>query len=269
MMSASERLPVTAIVGSHDEADLLRRCLPSLRFCDEIVVIDIESSDDTASVAAEFGARVVPHPYVEIAERARMNIVDEVSNDWLLFLDPDEVFADPLATQIAELMPSLAADVGAVDCPWQFFFRGRPLRGTIWGGVNRKRTLVRRGRVELGPTVHSGTHLRPGFRAELVPYTGENAIRHDWAPGYRSLIGKHVRYLKLEGPDRRSRGLVTGYKDIARTPWRSFVESYVDREGFRDGVTGLALSGIWAAYCTGAKVALLRETRRMEGRDGR
>ena len=257
-----ERLPVTAMVGSHNEAALLGRCLPSLRFCDEIIVIDIDSNDATATVASNLGARVVRHPYVEIAERARMHLVHEAAHEWLLFLDPDEVFPPALAVQLSDALPSLPGSIGAIDCPWQFYFRGRALRGTIWGGVNRKRTLVRRQGVELGPTVHSGTHLCPGFSAHQIPYSGNNAIEHYWAPGYRSLIRKHWRYLRLEGPDQYSRGLVTGYKDVLGTPARAFADSFFTHRGFRDGPTGLALSSIWATYSTGAKVALLREQRR-------
>src|ERR1700730_5439247 len=52
----TERAPVTAIVASRNEASLLRRGLPELRFCDEVIVIDIDSSDDTAAVAEAAGA---------------------------------------------------------------------------------------------------------------------------------------------------------------------------------------------------------------------
>lgn len=262
MSVPTQRLPISAIVGSHNEAHLLERCLPALVFCDERIVIDIDSSDRTAEVAERLGARVIRHSYVEIAERARMHLVDQAQYDWLLFLDPDEVFPGPLAEQLGGLLPSLSADIGAIDCPWQFWFRGKPLLGTIWGGVNRKRTLVRLEGVELGPTVHSGTQLRSGFHVHDVPYSGDNAIAHYWAPTYSSLIRKHWRYLKLEGPDRYSHGMVTGYRDIARTPIRAFFESFVSRRGYRDGLTGVALSLLWAVYSTGAKVSLLRELRR-------
>lgn len=252
-------VPVTAIVGSHNEADLLRRCLPSVAFCDEVIVIDIDSRDDTAEVAREHGARVIPHKWVPIAERARLGLVGEARHDWLLFLDPDEVLPPTLAAQIGELLPGLEADVAVVDCPWQFYFRGRPLQGTVWGGISRKRTLARRGRADLRPTVHGGTRVPPGYRSHTIDFSGDNAIAHYWAPGYRSLVQKHWRYLKLEGKDRREQGEVTGLRDIVETPWRALRESFVDRKGYRDGATGLALSLLWAAYSTGAKVALLRE----------
>lgn len=226
------------------------------------MVIDIDSVDDTAQVAAELGARVFRHPWVPIAEHARLDLLGEARHDWLLFLDPDEVLPEQLAEEIARVLPSLGPDIAVVDCPWRFYFRGRPLRGTIWGGVTRKRTLARRGAAELRPTVHSGTRLGAGNRAHVIGYSGDNAIAHYWAPGYRALIAKHRRYLTLEGRDRLRNGMVTGYRDIAGTPWPSFYESFVRRQGYRDGPTGLALSLLWSAYATGAKIALLLEMRR-------
>jgi glycosyltransferase involved in cell wall biosynthesis len=257
----AERAPVTAIIGSHDEAALLRRCLPTVAFCDEVIVIDIDSRDDTAAVAEEHGARVLRHAWVPIAERARLELIGEAKHDWLLFLDPDEVLPPALAEQIAEVVPTLDPDVAVVDCPWQFYFRDKPLRGTIWGGISRKRTLARRGAADLRPSVHSGTRIPRGFRSHDIPFSGDNAIAHYWAPGYRALIAKHWRYLKLEGPDRLGHGMITGFRDIATTPFPSFYESFVKREGYRDGPAGLALSLVWAGYSTGAKVALLREMR--------
>src|SRR5581483_6475898 len=234
--------PVTAMVSSHNEARLLERCLPTLAFCDELFVIDIASEDDSVSVAEAHGARVLRHEWVPIAERARMELVGEASHDWLLFMDPDEAMPGALARQLTDLVPRLAADVGVVDCPWQFYFRDRPLRGTIWGGVSRKRTLARRGGAELRPTVHSGTKPLPGYRVEVVDYSGDNAIAHYWAPGWRLLIEKHRRYLRLEGQDRLAQGFVTGVKDILRTPAPAFYESFVGRRGYRDGLVGAGLS---------------------------
>lgn len=258
------RPPVTAIVSSHNEARLLDRCLPTLGFCEELIVIDIASDDDTTAVARRHGARVLHHDWVPIAERARLELVGEASHDWLLFMDPDEAVPATLAAELTELVPRLAEDVGVVDCPWQFYFRDRPLRGTVWGGISRKRTLARRGGAELRPTVHSGTKPLPGRRVEVVEYSGDNAILHYWAAGWRPLIEKHWRYLGLEGRDRLAQGLVTGVRDILATPLPAFYESFVRRKGYRDGLTGLGLSLLWAAYSTGAKIALLRELRRTD-----
>ena len=176
-------------------------------------------------------------------------------------LDPDEVFSPVLARQLAERLPALAGDVAVIDCPWQFYFRGRPLRGTVWGGTNRKRTLARRGAAELRTTLYSGTRLSPGYRAEEISFTGDNAISHFWATSYRSVLSKHRRYLSLEGTDRMNQGMVTGYKDIVSTPLDAFWTSFVRQRGYLDGPGGFLLSVLWASYSTAAKIALLREMR--------
>jgi len=249
-------------VTSRNEAAGLERCLPTIQFCDELIVIDLESSDGSAAVARAHGAEVVPHALVPIAEWARVDVVPRARHDWLLFLDPDEQVPAALTDELAALLPELDEDVAIVFAPWQFHFGERPLRGTIWGGENRKRLLVRRSAVELTPTIWGGTTLLDGYRALELPFTAETAIIHHWVGGYRDWIRKHLRYLRLEPVDRARRDETTGIRAIATTPWRAFRESFVDRRGYRDGLTGLGLSVLWALYRTSAEIALLREVRR-------
>jgi glycosyltransferase involved in cell wall biosynthesis len=262
MISTSRvRLPISAIVASRNEASELRRCLPTLAFCDEIIVVDLESSDDTAAVAAAHGARVIRHPVVPIAEYARVHLVGEARHEWLLFTDPDEELPAELAEEIGRLLPTLEPDVALVWAPIQFYFGRRPLAGTIWGGENRRRLLVRPSGVELTATVFGGTRLRPGFRAIELPYRREIAIRHHWVAGYRDWVRKHRRYFELDR-GKRLRDQPTSVRAAAAKPVRSFYRSFFEKKGYRDGVTGLGLSILWAAYETASEVALLLDRRR-------
>jgi glycosyltransferase involved in cell wall biosynthesis len=255
-------LPVTAIVASRNEAAELSRCLPTLRFCDEVIVIDLESTDATREVAEANRARVVPHELVPIAEWARIDVAPTARHEWILFTDPDEEVPSALADEAGRLLPTIADDVAIVWAPILFLFAGRPLRGTIWGGENRRRFLVRRSGVELSRTLFGGTALRDGFRALELPYRRETAIRHDWVSGYRDWLGKHRRYLALDRDQRVAAGHVTGIRRLLSTPPRTFYESFVVRNGYRDGVRGLALSGLWALYATASELELLRRLRR-------
>lgn len=265
----SGRLPISALVASCDEADRLERALPTIAFCAEVIVIDLECGDATAAVARAHGARLIRHERVPIAEWARVTLAPEAAYEWLLFVDPDEELPTALGEEIERLLPTLAHDVAVVFAPIRHHFRGRPLRGTIWGGLGRRRLLVRRDGVTLTPTIWGGTTLRDGYRALELPLVTETAIAHYWADGYRDWARKHLRYLQLEPADRARRGEVTGVRAVAATPWRSFHESFVARQGFRDGLTGFALSALWALFRTAAEVALLRELSRGRGRDGR
>jgi glycosyltransferase involved in cell wall biosynthesis len=255
------KLSLSALVTSRNEGHLLGRCLDAIGFCDELIVISVECDDDTPEVAAAHTARVVPPPYVAIAEAARVTVAPQARHDLLLVVDPDEVVPPALAEEVAGLVPTLAEDVAAVDAPRQYFFRGRPLQGTVWGGPNKRRLLVRRSAVELTPTIWGGMRILPGRRVLELPFTPETAIAHSWAAGYRELIRRHRRYLRLEAVDRSDAGEVTGWRTIALAPWRAFCTSYLTQHGFRDGLTGLALSVFWAAFRTSGEIALKRRAR--------
>jgi glycosyltransferase involved in cell wall biosynthesis len=252
---------ISAIVSSRNEGHLLERCLEAIAFCDEIIVVDLESDDDTAAVAEAHGARVVRHPLVPIAEAARVTVAPQAKHDWILVVDPDEEVPAALAEEVARLLPLIDDSVAAVDAPRQYYFAGRPLRGTVWGGPNTRRLLVRRSAVTLTPAIWGGMRVRDGYHVLVLPFTTQTAIVHRWSESYRELAQRHRRYLRLEPADRAAAGEVTGYRAVLMTPWRSFHRSFVAEHGYRDGVTGFALSLFWAVFRTCGEAALLRRLR--------
>jgi glycosyltransferase involved in cell wall biosynthesis len=260
-MPPEQRLPISAIVVSCDEGALLGRLLPTLSFCDEVVVVDLESTDDTVAVAEAHGARVLQRPRVASVERARTGVAELARNDWLLFTDPDEELPAALAAQIAELLPALPADVALVWAPILYRFRDRPLRGTVWGGVRNRRLLVQRQHTNIAPMIYAGTWLDKGFISTAIPFDGSNAIAHRWVTGYRDFLAKHRRYIAVTADDRAANGEVIGVRTIVTTPWRAFVESFARKRGYLDGPRGLALSLLWAWYSTRTEIALLRRLR--------
>ncbi len=129
-----------------------------------MIVVDLESDDDTATVAATHGAKVISHPLVPIAEAARVTVARQAKHDWLLVVDPDEEVPPALAEEVAALLPSLPDDVAAVDAPRQYYFAGKRLDGTVWGGPNKRRLLVRRSAVTLTATIWGGMVIHDGYR---------------------------------------------------------------------------------------------------------
>jgi Glycosyl transferase family 2 len=259
-MADRHRAPLSALVTTCDENDLLPRALASIGFCDEIIVVDIGSRDheETARIAATHGARLVRHEPVPIVEAARASVAPQARHDLLLIADPDEEVPPALAREVVRLVGELPDDVAAVEAPLQYYFGGRRLRGTTWGGPSRRRMLVKRSAVELTPTLWGGMTLHDGYRVLAMPFTPETAIVHQWSPGWRDLYAKHRRYLAVEARNRADAGHVTGYRELARTPWRSFRDSFFAKRGYRDGLTGLGLSLFWAGFRTVGELRLLR-----------
>jgi hypothetical protein len=253
---------LTTLIVSHNEGHLIGDRLRELGFCDDLIVVDVASSDDTPTVAEQNGARVIPHAFARIAELVHPDVIDEARNDLVVLPDPDERIPPALATQLAELAGSLDEDVGIVIVPRIYYFGGKPLRGTIWGGTSGKRLVARRSGAKFVPAVHYGVQLKPGFRVQHLEYDGANAIHHLWASGYREFVRKHIGFVRIEGQARALMGEITGFKALARTPGRSFWQCFYTKQGYRDGARGLALSVLYALYRTGSDLSLILELRR-------
>jgi glycosyltransferase involved in cell wall biosynthesis len=235
-------------VVARNEGHLLSRCLESIRFCEELIVVDLESEDDTAEVAEQCGARVIRHPVVTAVEPVRRDSVGEAKRPWVLAIDPDEVVDPALAADLAALLDTLPSTVAIVSVPWQFYFRDAPLRGTVWGDLNEKPILMHRNRVEFSPDVHRGTHPKPGFETYVLPSSGRNVLHHYWMTDYAEFLRKHLRHVKEERLARERHGVRTNVLTLFLVVPGRFVESFVAKRGYRDGLRGFLLSVGWAAY---------------------
>lgn len=92
-------IDVTAIVLTYNERDNIRYCLRSLKWCDEIIVVDSYSTDRTEEIAEEEGAKVVQRDSDEVGrfDQLRQEGIEKCSNDWVFVLDADEICPAGLA----------------------------------------------------------------------------------------------------------------------------------------------------------------------------
>ena len=95
---------LSAVVLTRNSSALLERCLQSLKFADELIVIDDFSTDETAEISARCGAKVVKHAMNgDFAAQRRFGI-EQCGCKWVLFIDSDEFVSDELAEQIKHVL---------------------------------------------------------------------------------------------------------------------------------------------------------------------
>lgn len=256
-MANQTKLPLSALVVCLNEAKALRKCLASIDFCDEIVVYDLGSRDNSVTVAKSMGAKVKVHKPVAHAELIYAKELNRLQHDWVLVTDPDEEIDEAFRQELVDGFSELPKDTAVVRAPMQYYFKHRPLKGTIWGGITNRQLLVHRKRAHFRPLVNTPITIKKGSSLFYWPYKN-GLIHHYWMSSYREFFAKHRRYLKKEAHARYNRGERVGYIGIFLSPWRSFYDSFFEKKGYMDGLTGLFLSMFWAWYNSSALIRLKR-----------
>ena len=253
-----DKLKISGVVVSHNEAHLLKACLASLSFCDQLVVIDLESNDDTQQVAQKLGAEVWEHKRVPVVEMVHADVIGQLRYDWVLLVDPDEVYGHALQAVINNEIDLLDQQIGVVSFAIRFYFEDRKLIGTPWGTQRWRRSLIHRERFDLTPQVHAGRKLKPGFRESFIGNDKTAYIEHYWMQDMPQLRTKHERYLQHEGQARFDEGMRTNSFNVLVEPIKQFIESYFYKRGFLDGNLGIRLSLFWSWYQKEALKRLLK-----------
>lgn len=123
------RIPITVVILTYNEERHIARALGSLSFAERIVVVDSGSADATVSLAQQGGATVLQHDWVNHASQFQWALDNSaITTEWTMRLDADEVIEDDLAARLWELLPTLPADVSAINLKRKHVFMGRWVR---------------------------------------------------------------------------------------------------------------------------------------------
>jgi glycosyltransferase involved in cell wall biosynthesis len=236
---------IAVVINTLNEARNLPRAVRSVKpWADEIVVVDMESDDGTAEIAASLGARVFNHPRLGFSEPARAFAVERAESDWILILDADELVPRTLAEQLRSLARSGEYDI--VRIPWSNYLFGKMLSGTGWGMAQSYHPrFFRRGAIEFTPDIHDFMHPSPGAKILTLPADTKHAVVHFNYRDVSHFIEKLNRYTTVEADTRRAS------PSLLRTLLRAFREvlsRYVRHGGYRDGWRGIFLASAMAFY---------------------
>lgn len=255
------------MVVGYNEAHFLKDCFSSVSFCDEIYYTDLGSTDNSEQIARSYGAIILHHPMVPSCEMVQAKVVNQIKNDWVIFIDPDERVDMLLTEEIKKNFELYLKDdkLGAVMVPWVFYFKKHRLKGTVWGGTNEKYFLVNKKRFEFEPVVHYGRKILPGFNTIHIDADGgKRVLHHYWMNSYIIFFRKHFRYLKNEAKDRYHLGARQSIRGLFLKPFTAFNESFFIKKGYKDLHIGLFLSVFWAFYETRIAFELVRIQRKVK-----
>ncbi|HEX5609713.1 MAG TPA: glycosyltransferase family 2 protein [Solirubrobacterales bacterium] len=243
---------ISACVIARDEEARLPDCLASLRFCDQVVVVDSGSVDRTRELAAAAGAKVVENPWPGFA--AQRNVaLDHASGEWVLEIDADERVSPQLAAEIEAFLaaPPAAVRMGAI--PMRDVFLGAPL-GPSTRYPRYRHRLFRRGafRHDESRGVHEG--LWPD--GPVHPFSGE--LTHLLASSWGEAVRDARAYARLEGSQRGRPGAAEAVVGILIRPAVKLAYRVGLYGGWRDGWRGIGK--VWLE-CAADSLATLHRLR--------
>ncbi|MCX7996767.1 MAG: glycosyltransferase family 2 protein [Patescibacteria group bacterium] len=230
---------ISSVVLTRNSAKTLPQCLKSLSWCDECVIIDDESTDDTLKHAAKAGARVISRPLNGDFAAQRNAALEYVKNDWVLYVDSDEVVSPETRDAIRNAEETFPPDctharirrrdhfLGAVVC------RGEVADAAFTGIVR----LVKRGTGNWVGTVHETWHAAYGAQATLSGF-----LEHFPHQTLTEFILEVNHYSTLRAGELFREGKQFRLGECILYPAGKFCYTYLIRGGFRDGVAGFIYS---------------------------
>jgi glycosyltransferase involved in cell wall biosynthesis len=226
---------ISAYIICFNEAEKIKAAVESVLWADEIVVVDSNSTDGTADIAASLGARVVQVPFQGFGD-LRNRAVEACRYDWIFSLDADERCTKKVRDEILGLLAG-QPPYDLYRVPRRNYFMGRWIRGSGWYPNFRQPQLFRKGslRYTLEP-VHEGYEVLGGKQVGTL----QNEI---WQFPFRNLseiIRKADRYSSLGAPKLAGKR-VSMASALGHGAW-AFLKHYIFKRGFIDGWAGFVIA---------------------------
>lgn len=233
-----DRIQITAVVLTKNEEQHIDRCLQSLQFCDEILVVDDCSTDQTVKIAGKYKTRVVQRALNNDFTSQRNFAQSEARGEWILYIDADEEVSIPLKNEINKALNDDKLTKRAYYIPRRDYWWGKELKFGEVAGARSKGfiRLVKKNSGKWMGKVHE--------RFIIGSFVGRlnNFINHYPHPTVKDFIEEVNHYSTIRAQELYAQGKYTNIFEILINPFGKFIYTYFILFGFLDGAVGFAYS---------------------------
>lgn len=236
--------PISTCIVCRNEADKLGPCLESVSWCDDVVVMDLASTDGSAELAESHGARVVRHEPVPIVELVRNEVAAHARHDWILVVDPDERITPGLAGELRRA--AATPQIRAVVIPRMNYDFGYPPSSPLQRYEPQLR-MYRRSLVEW-PVVPNALPEVPEENVYRIPPRDDLVMIHERSRNLPEVIDRVVRYAPLQAQSMIDRGETFTARRMIGDLGEGVYRHFLLGRAWRDGVPGLVRAGVLVAF---------------------
>jgi glycosyltransferase involved in cell wall biosynthesis len=231
---------VSAIIITYNEKDNIAKCLNSIRWVDEIIIVDSLSEDGTVEICKKYTANIYKKAFTDFSEMKNFAL-SKATGDWVLSIDADEEVNDGLYAEIQERLKDETSDVDGYFIPRKsyIFKRWFNFSGTQ---DDFKMALFKRTKVRFYQPIHEIVHIE-GKTTRLSNY-----LNHYTYPSISGYIKRFNFYTTLEAKFMYEKGIKPNGFSLYLKPLAMFIRLYIFKQGFRDGIEGFIFSVLSSFY---------------------
>jgi len=223
---------ITGVVLSQNEEKQIKKCLESISWSSEVIVVDDYSKDDTRKIAKQLGARVFKRKLGGDFAGQRNFALKQTKNEWVIFIDADELVSDKLKREVLQMIAKTGKDGFYIKRI--MIFNGSVLCGGEWSN----QWILRLGRRESGKwrrAVHESWEIENTGKLGGVIYHEVNDTLFLW-------FKKIDSYAKVHAQENHFQSKKVNMGKIILFPIGKFFHNFIFLGGFRDGTAGFVLS---------------------------
>lgn len=241
-------MKLTGIIIAKNEEKMIEDSIKSLKFCDEILLVDNGSQDKTVDIAKQLGARIISAKTNDFS-KLRNEGIRNVRSDWVLYIDADERVSDELSEEIKKTIKN-PKNFSAFKIKRKNFYYGK----VEWPkNEELERLFLRKD--------FSGwfgkLHESPKFKGEIGTMSG--FVYHYTHRNLTQMLDKTIEWSEIEADLRFTNNHPKmSWWRFPRVMISAFLDSYFKQEGYRAGAAGL-VEGIYQSYSSFITYARLWE----------
>lgn len=239
------------ILTKNEELDITK-CLDSLKWCDEIHILDSGSTDRTIEIAIQYKVKVSTNEFKSFGKQRNYALDNlHISNPWILFLDADEVCTEPFKEELFKAIRSADNQVAGYYCCWKMMLENKWLKYCD-NYPKWQFRIMRKGRARFKDFGHG--QKEDGVIGE-IKYIKSPYLHFGFSKGWFHWIARHNNYSSREAEARmhnnipfnnvfskhtsvRNPALKTFLSKIPGWPFLRFIHAYFFNLGFLEGVPG-------------------------------
>ncbi|MCD6416067.1 MAG: glycosyltransferase family 2 protein [Planctomycetes bacterium] len=233
---------IGAFVITYNEQAALPDCLESIKWADDLVIVDSHSEDRTVEIARRYTDRIIEREFTAHTDQTRFAF-EQARGDWVLWLDADERLTQEACDEIrAHLERPGGPECDGFSFPRRTYFLDRWIMHSGWYPQRKLRMFRREVAQIVGPAPHPGASV-PGRVVEL-----EGDILHlSYPGGVLDMMRRSAWFAELAASERYEQGRRYSPLNLLLKPPLEVMKKFLLQRGFLDGLPGLCIA-VGSAY---------------------